>query len=103
MTLAMVNPRKTAGPKSIPGHVIRDCVGELADVQTDILNIPSVLVLKCTISVLLVNVTVTVKKPPKIDCSVNVENLKKVENMRSDTPPVVRPTGFRPVVFSSVL
>lgn len=39
MTLAMVNTRKTAGPKSIPGHVLRDCAGELADVQTDILNI----------------------------------------------------------------
>lgn len=38
-TLARVNPRKAAGPDNIPGHVLRDCTGELAHVLNDILNI----------------------------------------------------------------
>lgn len=38
-TLARVNPRKAAGPDNIPGHVLRDCTGELADVLNDIFNI----------------------------------------------------------------
>lgn len=38
-TLARVNPRKAAGPDNIPGHVLRDCTGELAHVLNDIFNI----------------------------------------------------------------
>ncbi|KAK3506501.1 hypothetical protein QTP70_003230, partial [Hemibagrus guttatus] len=38
-TLRRVNPRKAAGPDSIPGRVLRECVEQLADVFTDIFNI----------------------------------------------------------------
>ncbi|KAK3534614.1 hypothetical protein QTP86_016761, partial [Hemibagrus guttatus] len=35
-----VNPQKSAGPDNIPGRVLRECAGQLADVFTDIFNIP---------------------------------------------------------------
>ncbi|KAK1806279.1 hypothetical protein P4O66_000148 [Electrophorus voltai] len=38
-TLHGVNPRKAAGPDNIPGHVLRECADQLADVLTDIFNI----------------------------------------------------------------
>ncbi|KAK3529508.1 hypothetical protein QTP70_031750, partial [Hemibagrus guttatus] len=38
-TLCRVNPRKSAGPDNIPGTVLRECAGQLADVFTDIFNI----------------------------------------------------------------
>ncbi|GAA6106506.1 piezo-type mechanosensitive ion channel component 1-like, partial [Tachysurus ichikawai] len=34
-----VNPRKASGPDNIPGRVLRECAGHLADVFTDIFNI----------------------------------------------------------------
>ncbi|XP_049331041.1 probable RNA-directed DNA polymerase from transposon BS [Astyanax mexicanus] len=38
-TLRRVNPRKAAGPDSIPGRVLRECADQLTDVLTDIFNI----------------------------------------------------------------
>ncbi|KAK3562661.1 hypothetical protein QTP86_004085 [Hemibagrus guttatus] len=38
-TLCRVNPRKSAGPDSIPGRVLKECAEQLADVFTDIFNI----------------------------------------------------------------
>lgn len=38
-TLSTINPRKAAGPDSIPGSVLKDCAEELTDVFTDIFNI----------------------------------------------------------------
>ncbi len=37
-TLSRINPRKAAGPDSIPGHVLKDCAAQLTDVLTDIFN-----------------------------------------------------------------
>ncbi|KAL0154309.1 hypothetical protein M9458_050422 [Cirrhinus mrigala] len=37
-TLTRINPRKAAGPDSIPGRVLRDCAAQLMDVLTDIFN-----------------------------------------------------------------
>ncbi|KAK3542960.1 hypothetical protein QTP70_007910 [Hemibagrus guttatus] len=37
-TLCRVNPQKSAGPDSIPGRVLRECVEQLVDVFTDIFN-----------------------------------------------------------------
>ncbi|XP_029314113.1 cyclic nucleotide-gated cation channel beta-3-like [Cottoperca gobio] len=37
-TLKKVNPRKAAGPDSIPGRLLRDCADQLAHVLTDIFN-----------------------------------------------------------------
>ncbi|KAF7643823.1 hypothetical protein LDENG_00232730 [Lucifuga dentata] len=36
--LSHINPRKAAGPDSIPGRVLRDCADQLKDVFTDIFN-----------------------------------------------------------------
>ncbi|MCI4374997.1 hypothetical protein PGIGA_G00103990 [Pangasianodon gigas] len=38
-TLSRINPRKAAGPDSIPVHVPRECSDQFADVLTDIFNI----------------------------------------------------------------
>ncbi|KAL1270865.1 hypothetical protein QQF64_029881 [Cirrhinus molitorella] len=37
--LSRTNPRKTAGPDNIPGHALRVCSSELAEVFTDIFNL----------------------------------------------------------------
>ncbi|KAL0160672.1 hypothetical protein M9458_044397, partial [Cirrhinus mrigala] len=37
-TLSRINPRKAAGPDTIPGRVLRDCAAQLTDVLTDIFN-----------------------------------------------------------------
>ena len=37
--LSRINARKAAGPDGIPGHVLRACAGQLAEVLTDIFNL----------------------------------------------------------------
>lgn len=39
LTVSKVNARKAAGPDGIPGHVLRACAEQLADVFTDIFNL----------------------------------------------------------------
>ena len=38
-SLFRVDPKKPAGPESVPGWVLRTCADQLADVLTDILNV----------------------------------------------------------------
>ncbi|KAK1791630.1 hypothetical protein P4O66_013631, partial [Electrophorus voltai] len=65
-TLRGVNPRKAAGPDNIPGHVLRECADQLADVLTDIFNIS----LSCTVVPTCFKTTtiVPVPKKPTVSC-----------------------------------
>ena len=38
-TFKRVNPRKAAGPESIPSHILRACANQLAGVLTDLFNL----------------------------------------------------------------
>ncbi|KAK1792136.1 hypothetical protein P4O66_001912 [Electrophorus voltai] len=65
-TLRGVNPRKAAGSDNIPGHVLRECADQLADVLTDIFNIS----LSCTMVPTCFKITtiVPVPKKPTMSC-----------------------------------
>ncbi|KAK1788023.1 hypothetical protein P4O66_016497 [Electrophorus voltai] len=78
-TLHGVNPRKAAGPDNILGHVLRECVDQLADVLTDIFNIS----LSCTIVPTCFKTTTTVPVPRK--------------------PTVLCLNDYRPVALTSII
>ncbi|KAK1785657.1 hypothetical protein P4O66_019004 [Electrophorus voltai] len=65
-TLHGVNPQKSARPDNIPGHVLRECADQLADVLTDIFNIS----LSCTVVPTCFKTTtiVPVPKKPTVSC-----------------------------------
>ncbi|KAK1786349.1 hypothetical protein P4O66_018038, partial [Electrophorus voltai] len=65
-TLRGVNPRKAAGPDNIPGHVLRECADQLADVLTDIFNIS----LSCAVVPTCFKTTTIVPVPrkPTVSC-----------------------------------
>ncbi|KAK1795581.1 hypothetical protein P4O66_001077 [Electrophorus voltai] len=60
-----LNPRKAAGPDNIPGHVLRECADQLADVLTDIFNIS----LRCTVIPICFKSTTIIPVPKKYTVS----------------------------------
>ncbi|KAK1805357.1 hypothetical protein P4O66_019188 [Electrophorus voltai] len=103
-TLRGVNSRKAAGPDNIPGHVLRECADQFADVLTDIFNI----FLSCAVVPTCFKTTtvVPVPKKPMVSClndccpvaltSIIMKCFKRLfmRHIKTQLPPSLDPLQF---------